>query len=103
MEPKYSDYTAPCFLRPILLPSKLRPCHASGLFPSAFRTIPILLFSFVLHALPISSPHRSNYSWRKARVMKLLIVQFLQLPVTSHHLLLYASHIHSEAGLKPVE
>jgi hypothetical protein len=57
------------------------------------------------HSCYMSSPphpHRSNYSWRKARVLKLLIVQFLQPPVTSCHLLLYSSHINSEAGLKPV-
>jgi hypothetical protein len=58
-------------------------------FPSGFSTIIYTHASsipFVLHALNISSYwlNHSNYTWRRIQVQKLLIIQFLQTPLTSH-------------------
>jgi hypothetical protein len=68
------------------------PC---GLFPSGFPTKILYAFSFH-HACYMPYPsyppwlHHSNYTWRRAQVMKLLVMQFF--PTSRHFISLQCKH-----------
>jgi hypothetical protein len=69
-------------LRSILIfSSHLCQCLPSGLSPSGFPFN--ILYAFVFSPICATCCAHPNYTWRKVQVMKLLIMHFLQPPITS--------------------
>jgi hypothetical protein len=84
------------------LPSSLFPSHFPTNILNAFLSSPTLHFSFYMPC-PSHLPwlYHCNYSWRRAQVMKLLIMQFS--PSSSHFIMLWSTYPPQHLLLKHVK
>jgi hypothetical protein len=66
----------------------------------------MLFATFVLHAIPISSPWLLSYTWRRVQVMKLLTMQcsqisFYFIPLRSKYYSQHPVRKHPQSRIRP--